>query len=99
MPKILLPEQDENRIFKITGLQPKAEFPIFESSQVNDNNRLPFFRPQLYWNPEVMINPNGEGRFSFTQNHDESTFKVHVLVQGENGEMGYGEVVYEVKMR
>jgi len=99
LPKILLPEQDENRIFKITGLQPKAEFPIFESSQVNDNNRLPFFRPQLYWNPEVMINPNGEGRFSFTQTDDESTFKVHILVQGENGEMGYGEVVYEVKMR
>lgn len=99
LPKILLPEDDEKRIFTLTGLHPKADFPVFESSQVSDNKRLPFFRPQLYWNDNVMINPNGEGRFSFTQNDDESTFKVKVLVQGKNGKMGIGEIVYEVEMR
>ena len=99
LPKILLPEDDEKNIFNLTGLQPEADFPVFETSQVSDNKRLPFFRPQLYWNDNVVINPNGEGRFSFTQNDDESTFKVKVLVQGKNGEMGIGEVVYEVEIR
>ena len=99
LPKIILPKNDESRIFSINGLQPEANFPVFETSQVNNNKRLPFFRPQLYWNPNVTIQPNGEGRFSFTQTDDDSTFKVRVIVQGENGEMGYGETVYEVKMR
>ena len=99
LPKILLPESDEKRIFSITGLQPQADFPVFETSQINDNDRFPFFRPQLYWNDNVMINANGEGKFSFTQTDDESTFKVQVLVQGKNGEMGSGEVIYEVEVK
>lgn len=95
LPEVYLPEEDEEDILRINGLQPIVDFPAFDPVQV-DKHR-PFFRPQLYWNPSVSTDENGQGTFSYVQSDDRSTFRIQVVAQGADGKIGTGQLVYEVK--
>jgi len=90
-----VPELDEADIFKINGLQAKAAFPTFNVDQVSNDKYQPFFRPQLYWNPNINLS-NGNASFSFTQSDDLGTFTIEVVVQTADGQYGYTLKDYEV---
>ncbi|MEM9847015.1 MAG: hypothetical protein AAF847_03935, partial [Bacteroidota bacterium] len=93
---IPMAEKDAADLFTISGLQPNAEFPVFDANTVD--SKQPFFRPQLYWNPTLKSDKNGKAKLSFYQSDDISSFVVRVVVQGENGAYGYAEQMYVVRV-
>lgn len=94
---IPMAEKDSRNIFTVNGLQPKAAFPIFNPNEVPA--KQPFFRPQLYWNPNLISNTAGKANFSFHQSDDVSDFTVRVVVQGENGAFGTVSKSYKVRLK
>lgn len=92
---ILLPETEEADVFTLKGWQIPADFPAFQADQINNKNQ-PFFRPQLYWNPNLTTDANGQMTFSFVQSDDLSTFRIEVLAQAEDGSMGHAWQEYVV---
>ena len=91
-----LPVKESKNNFTIQGLQEEADFPLFNPSEFKDS-RQPFFRPQIYWNPDTSTNKSGEADFNYFQTDDRSTFQIQVVFQGENGEMGYATKLYTVE--
>ena len=92
-----LPVFEANNVLDINGLQEAATFPMFDPAQINNNRFQPFFRPQLYWNPNISIKKDGKSTFSYFQSDDKSTFQIRIVAQSEDGRIGYGELKYEVK--
>lgn len=92
---ITVPEKDADDIFQVKGLQVPAAFPAFSPAQVDDDPHRPFFRPQLFWAPEVPTNADGQAQVSFYQSDDTGDFQIRVLVQDAQGRVGYAEAVYE----
>jgi len=97
IPDVEIPEDEAEDILPVTGLQAEAPFPVFHPDQLDNNPHLAFFRPQLYWNPVVETDENGQASFSFYQSDDRSTFRIEVVAQSEDGRMGRGVLEYEVK--
>ncbi|MBK7870522.1 MAG: hypothetical protein IPJ74_07500 [Saprospiraceae bacterium] len=96
---VLIPEEEEKDIFKINGLQYPAAFPEFRPEQVNNNAHQPFFRPQLFWNPSVETNEQGQARLQFFQSDDISTFRIEIVAQSEDGTIGVGKKEYVVSWK
>lgn len=90
-------EKEADDVFSINGLQPIATYPVFSPN--NTPAGQPFFRPQLYWNPDVMSDNKGAANFSFYQSDDVSNFTVRIVAQGENGEFGATSKVYQVRVK
>lgn len=97
IPDIDIPEEDAEDILSIKGLHPDAGFPVFHPEQVENDPHRAFFRPQLYWNPDLETDNDGRTSFSFHQSDDLSTFRIEVVAQTEDGKMGRGTVEYEVQ--
>lgn len=93
---LVIPESDEEDIVAVSGLLPKAQFPVFEPAQMAVGGHFPFFRPQLYWNPSLTTNESGRTEFSYYQSDEISRFRIQVVAQGEDGTYGVGERVYGV---
>lgn len=91
-----LPVQETRNNVAAHGLQPKADFPAFTPQQVN-GLRQPFFRPQVYWNPNVVTNKTGTAAVNWHQTDDRSTFVIQVVVQGEDGRMGFATKEFTVE--
>ncbi len=91
-----LPVQETTNNVTIRGLQPKATFPAFDPQKVS-GLRQPFFRPQVYWNPDVVMDKSGTAAINWHQTDDRSTFLIQVVVQGENGQMGYATQEFRVE--
>lgn len=91
-----LPVKESKNNFMIQGVQEAADFPLFNPSDIKDR-RQPFFRPQVYWNPNTATDKNGNASFNYFQTDDRSTFQIQVVFQGENGEMGYATKLYTVE--
>lgn len=91
-----LPVQETKNNYTISGLQPKATFPVFMPDKLS-GLRQPFFRPQVYWNPDIQSNKAGTASVNWYQTDDRSTFLIQVVVQGENGEMGYATKEFVVE--
>ncbi len=91
-----LPVKESKNNFTIQGLQEAAAFPLFNPSDITES-RQPFFRPQLYWNPDITTDGRGKANFNYFQTDDRSTFQIQVVFQGENGEMGYATKLYTVE--
>ena len=91
-----LPVEETKNGFTVQGLQPKAQFPVFHPDQMANNRRQAFFRPQLYWNPNLTTDKQGRTTINYHQSDDRSTFQIQVVVQGENGKMGYATKEYKV---
>lgn len=93
---VTIPEPEAEDIIAIHGLLPPAKFPEFKPEQIGNNQHQPFFRPQLYWNPAIETDANGQATFSFVQSDDISTFRIEVAVQSEDGVMGKASKEYRV---
>ena len=91
-----LPVKESKNNFTIQGVQEVAAFPLFNPSDIK-NSRQPFFRPQVYWNPDTSTDGRGKANFNYFQTDDRSTFQIQVVFQGENGEMGYATKLYTVE--
>lgn len=93
---VKIPEPEAEDIIFINGLQAPAKFPEFRPEQIGNNKHQPFFRPQLYWNPTITTDANGQASFSFVQSDDISTFRIEVVVQAEDGSIGQASKEYIV---
>lgn len=91
-----IPPDEEADVFKINGLQTPVEFPSLLADRLRTKNGQPFFRPQVYWHPNLETDAQGLARFSFVQTDDWSNFRIEVLVQAENGTYGRGVAEYKV---
>lgn len=92
-----LPVKETKNNFTIQGVQKKAIYPVFHPDQIANNRRQPFFRPQLYWNPELTTDKRGNTSFNYHQTDDRSTFQIQVVVQGADGQIGYATKEYVVE--
>jgi len=97
LKNVPIAEKDAADIFTISGIQPKAAFPTFQPNDIPSSQ--PFFRPQLYWNPNLTTDGNGKASFTFYQSDDLSQFVIRVVGQGADGAFGQASKVYEVKIR
>ncbi|MEQ8469656.1 MAG: hypothetical protein RIC35_00645 [Marinoscillum sp.] len=72
---------DNGLKFTHQGVEPKRDysFPTYESKD-RTSNRLPDFRDQLYWNPEVTIAPEQPYLLEFYTSDTEGIFEI--LVEG-----------------
>lgn len=92
-----LPVFEANNVITINGLQKAATYPAFDPAQINNNKLQPFFRPQLFWNGDLVVKKDGKATISYFQTDDRSTFQIRVVAQSADGKIGYKELNYEVK--
>ncbi len=85
LPEINIPEEEEEDIFIVSGIQPEGKF-LEGRSGVGDGY-VPVFRPVIFWDPEVVVN-NGKTEISFEQSDDVSDFEVIVVAQDAYGNLG-----------
>ncbi|MCB0689849.1 MAG: hypothetical protein KDC53_25085, partial [Saprospiraceae bacterium] len=90
-----LPEADAGNIHTIYGLQPKAHFPGFNAQVLTDQKHEPFFRPQLFWNPDIPVGPDGMASTTFVQSDDTGPFLIEVVFQTADGRRGTKSFQYE----
>lgn len=91
---ITVPDSDADDIRRIQGLQVPAGFPAYTPEQFGADRHRPFFRPQLYWNPDLKTNATGQVSTSFYQSDATGNFQLRVLVQDKQGRTGYAEKTY-----
>ncbi len=94
---VKISEKDAENVFSINGLQPKAAFPEFKPNDIP--SQQPFFRPQLYWNPNIVTNEGGNADFLFYQSDDVSTFNLQIVAQGTDGKFGTTTKSYSVRIK
>ncbi len=94
--EIAIPAAEAEDIFHLNGLQAAAAFPALKAEQLKAAPAQAFFRPQLYWQANLRTDAQGQVDFSFLQGDDWSRFRIQVIVQGGDGRMGEGQVIYSV---
>lgn len=97
IPNLMLPPNEESDIFIITGIQPSVNLPGTPEANQEVAANAPFLQPQLYWNPNLRTDENGELLLEFKQSDDLSTFRIEVVAQGVNGALGIGRLDYEAQ--
>lgn len=90
-----LPEADAGNIHTIYGIQSPADFPVPDAGVLSAKNQ-PFFRPQLYWNPGLLVNDAGTTSFSFYQSDDTGDFEIKLVFQANDGRRATGTFHYTV---
>ena len=91
---ITVPESDADDIKTIQGLQVPVGFPADSPEQFQSDRHRPFFRPQLYWNPDLKTNSQGQANAAFYQSDATGNFQVRVMVKDKLGRVGYAERTY-----
>lgn len=91
---ITVPENDADDIKLVNGLQAPVEFPAYDPEYFQSNRHRPFFRPQLYWNPDLKTSTNGQLSASFYQSDATGKFQVRVMVKDQLGRVGFAEKTY-----
>ena len=91
---IKLPSSDLDNVFKISGLLPETNFPVFDPDQIGHNEYLPFFRPQLFWNGNLKTDNKGSLTIEFYQSDDVSTFIINVVAQASDGNITLSQKKY-----
>jgi hypothetical protein len=94
--EIAIPAAEAEDIFQLNGLQAAAAFPALKTEQLQAAPAQAFFRPQLYWQANLRTDAQGHLDFSFLQGDDWSRFRIQVIVQGSDGRLGEGQVIYTV---
>lgn len=81
----------------VHGIQPPASFHGTGSLESQENeNTPPEFRSQLFWDGDITTDLMGKAEIVYSQSNDIGQFKIEVVVQGENGEIGWGSCLYDV---
>ncbi len=91
---ITVPDSDADDIKLVNGLQAPVEFPAYAPEQFQSDRHRPFFRPQLYWNPDLKTNASGQLSTSFYQSDATGKFQLRVMVKDKLGRVGYAEKTY-----
>lgn len=91
---ITVPDTDADDILLVNGLQPPAQFPVFRPDAGNTSRHRPFFRPQLYWNPELTTDASGKATVDFHQSDATGDFLIRVLIRDAEGRLAYAETTY-----
>ena len=89
---LVLPEEDQDKIYMVSGLQADTPYPEFMPSEFDSNQ--PFFRPQLYWNSDLSTNSAGKLDFGFFQSDDISTFVIEVVARTPDGKIATAYKTY-----
>lgn len=88
--ELKVPESSSTQEFRINGLQ--AVPSLLES--VDEDPRMPMFKPQLLWKPALVTDSVGGVEISFQQSDDISRFQIEVVAQSEDGRYGYEKYEY-----
>ena len=88
---------DQLNIFEIDGGLPATDFPIISGATPDSEQKIPVFRPAVYWNPSVNTGQNGEVALSFLHSDDKGTFRVEVLADCENSEIVIAATEYKIE--
>lgn len=94
--EIAIPESEAADVFALSGLQVPLAFPALSPAQLQSSPNQAWLRPQLYWNPLLRTDADGQASFSFGQSDDWGTFRIQVLAQGSDGSISEGSVLYTV---
>lgn len=95
LPNIEIPDEDADDIIAIKGIQPKASFDAITSDDLKIG--APIFRSQLYWNPSVKTDANGQANIQILQSDDATNFRIRVVAQSAEGLIGTSELTYSLK--
>ncbi len=98
LDRVEVPAEDERNLVEAPGIQPRAEFPAYESSSFPGGSHRPYFRPQVYWNPQVEVDNSGTTEVTFGHPDDTGQFVIEVLFQSEDGLRGWTTSTYEVSL-
>ncbi|NND33596.1 MAG: hypothetical protein HKN76_13480 [Saprospiraceae bacterium] len=96
LSNLKLPAADAGNIHKIVGLQANADFPALNSASFLAQPNQPFFRPQIFWKPDVMIDHGGRGDFRFFHSDDTGDFEIKVVFQAVDGRRAVTTYKYQV---
>jgi len=91
---IKLPDSDLVNVFKISGLLPESDFPVFDPKEIGYDEYLPFFRPQLFWNGNLKTDNYGNLTIEFYQSDDVSTFIINVVAHAADGSITLSQSTY-----
>jgi hypothetical protein len=91
---ITVPETDADDIKLVNGLQAPADFPAYSPEQFQSDRHRPFFRPQLFWDPDLQTDPSGQVSTAFYQSDAAGNFQLRVMVKDKLGRVGYAEKTY-----
>lgn len=91
-----LPQEDAGNIHRVHGLQPEADFPYLDPDLLGEKKHQPFFRPQLYWKPDLEVSESGSTSFTFTQSDDSGLFEIQVVFQAKDGRRASKSFTYQV---
>jgi uncharacterized protein YfaS (alpha-2-macroglobulin family) len=85
-------------VFDYEGLQFKREFysPVYETPE-QISSRLPDFRNQLFWSPNVKTSIQGKAEVNFYTSDQKGEYVV--LVQGVNAEGRFGARLFTFTVR
>ena len=92
----LVPITAADNLFSLSGIQIPTVFPALKANELERNRHTPFFKSQLYWNPSLKTDEQGQAEIKFLQSDDISTFRMEVVAQGKSGLRGYATVSYQV---
>ena len=77
------------------GLQPDVSFPTSSGAELSNR---PMVRPQIYWNPRIQTDADGDASFSFMHSDDIGVFVVEVVFQATDGTIGQAKKTYAVRL-
>jgi hypothetical protein len=75
----------------------KGLAPVAERKWQTKASHIPDFKAQLYWNPLMETNDQGEVTFDFTTSDDIGNFKIEVNGLGDNGKFIHSEDSFRVE--
>ncbi len=88
LPEMELKPEEQDDIISLSGLRDNIGATSFGNS-ANKKSSLPDFRPQLYWNPELVTDRAGKTSFSFKSSDDRSNYIITIVAKSELSEVGY----------
>ncbi len=83
-------------ILEYEGYQSRREF-YSPNYEVMNDKRVPDFRNVLFWNPELIIDSEGNGKVDFFTADESGKYMVVVEGMSKNGQPGFSTFTFEVK--
>ncbi len=86
----------DHNSFTFQGFAAPKDFTVPVAPE-NSANKMPDFRPLIYWNPEIVTNESGKASLSFPTSKAISRFRIQVEGISSEGKMGANTITYEVQ--
>ena len=89
-----LPGRLKKNLFEIKGVQKSSDFPSLD--KIDKTLTVPYFRPTIYWNPEVTLNGSSPTKVTFEHSDDRSEFEIEIIGVTSEGEVLMKKETYQV---